>query len=406
MGNQSFTKYIATSSRDLFQLHGFLDTSNDGRAHMKFIHGYGAYLEQWCVMKATLDFPRKQAAGTSHAKIIERFRGASKDELYSALPMLMDTVVKLMELDLGGQIQFTKAGIPAIEMLLSDFNLLWDALCLSMTRLLDIFFDIPQNEAATGFDLYKRFIEIVDTAGGFVDTADSLGRNWSPPDLTAVSTNLAGKLEDYVENGTMQERIESEDEQLVDEYHEPEPEEEPEYYSPDEEEENEAPPSPPPRVATPPRSPTPEASESEASSEESSEEEESGEEVEEEEQVPPAPSPPPQPPAPKAFDPLTDLLGIGEEAYQSKASGYATSNGQVTVYDQTTARMYQRATFENTLQDRVNNVKQTMNSGGRNMHSQNRGHVGSMGMNNAQNMQLALINQQQANMYATQNYQS
>lgn len=392
-GNEKFTAYVAASARDIFVMDSFSDPTGQGRAHMGFIKSYGAYLEQWCAMRAAIDFPRSSrgdGAGTA------KYRTAPVEELYAGLPVMMDTVEKVFALELGGHIRYAPAAQPGITMVLRDLTILWVALTEGMIRLLDLFFELPQDKAPIGLDIYKRYVGIVEVARTFFNMANQLGA-WNAPETTVVSTDLIESMEDYVQNGPQKDRIEP-DFSSEEEY-EPEPEPEP-YYEPEPEyySEEELPPPPPPPPPPRPRTPTPEPEPS--SSSESEEEESSSEEEPEPEEPPP---PPPKPAPPKPFDPLADLLGIEGEANGS-ANGVA--NGQVAVYNPATANMYQRAVFENTMEDRVNNVKSLMAAGGRATQNPNRGQVGMMGMHNAHNMQLALVNQQQANAYATNMYQT
>lgn len=107
---------------------------------------------------------------------------------------------------------------------------------------------------------------------------------------------------------------------------------------------------------------------------------------------------------------MADLLGIeGGGASQPSHNGGSAGAGALTVYGQQgTAGMYSPATFENTVDDRVNNVKNLMNGGrmaprGGNPQQQQQQQMAMMQQQQQMMQQQAYMTQMGgANMYATQ----
>lgn len=359
-GNEKFVTYIAANARSVFRMEFFADATSDGFAHASFIKTYGAYIEQWLAMKAAVDYPAGKSKEDDPANTT-RYRSAGVEELLAALPVMMDTLDALVGIDLSGQIKFSPVATPAFSMILRDLTLLWVAMSEGMIRLLDLYFNLEIPIATIALDVYKRFVEMVNKAQPFFDVARSLNVRWQTPTLGAISLDLIDSMEKYLTIGPQGDK--QEEKYSDEEVYEPEPRREPEpdhyyapepeFYSSEEEEVEHRPPSPPVSVSS-----------------SSSEEEESSSSEDEPEPVPVA-APPPPPPQPKKFDPLADLLGITEGVTAGAAAAPSPTNGaammpqnQVALYNGGPNALVQRATLEQTVDDRVANVKGMMAAGG------------------------------------------
>lgn len=364
-GNEKFVDYVAANQRSIFRMDFFGDPSPEAMMYAPFIRTYGAYIEQWCAMRAAVRFPSgKSKDGDS--TITSRYRAAAVEELLAALPVLMDSLNALFAIDMGGQIRFSPVATPAFSMIFRDLTILWVALSEGMIRLLDLFFELEQDKARIALDVYKRFVDLAGQARPFFETARSINARWQVPKLGEISLDLLDSMQKYVENGPQQPEF-SDEEQYDDEPPEPEPEPyyepEPEYYSEEE-------PEPEPiRMPTPP--PVESSSESEEVEESDTETESESSSEEEPEVLPSVPEiAPTPPPPPKPFDPLADLLGIhsgvGDSSHQNGTGMYASTNPQNTmalqVYGAAGPAMFQRAGLDQTADERIANVKGMMHA--------------------------------------------
>lgn len=372
-GNEKFVEYIAANNRSIFKMDFFADGSPEGFAHTGFIKSYGAYIEQWLAMKAAIKFPPGKSKEDDPA-ITSCYRNSPIEDLLAALPVIMDTVDALIGLQLTGQTRHTPVATPAFTMILRDLTICWVTLSEGLIRLLDLFFQLEIPTAIIALDVYKRFVATVANAQPFFESARSLPTRWQVPELGAISLELVDSMQEYIDNGPQDNTPKEPQFSDEEEYDEPEPEPEPvpeDYYEPEpvyySEEEPE--PLPPPR----PRAPPPmlsSSSSSEVSTEESSEEEE-------EDDTDVLPSAPEPAPAPKPFDPLADLLGIetgiGTNGHATTSAGQPSLALQVYGAQGAVPGMYQPATLEHTVDDRVANVKgimaATAQSGGQHQRS-------------------------------------
>ncbi|CDF34211.1 Phosphatidylinositol-binding clathrin assembly protein [Chondrus crispus] len=391
-GNEKFVEYVAVTYRSMFKMDFFADGSSEGFAHSGFIRTYGAYIEQWLTMKAAINFPPGKSKEDDTA-LTGLYRNASIEDLLAALPVVMDTVDALLGLQLQGQTRHSPVANPAFTMILRDMTIFWITLSEGLIRLLDLYFELDIPKAVIALDVYKRFVAMVSNAQPFFENARSLPLRWQIPELGAISLELMDSMQEYIDRGPQV----PEDPQYSDqeEYDEPEPEPEPEpvpedYYEPEpvyySEEEPEQLPPPRPR-APPPVSSS--SSESEASTEESSSEEEE----DDTDVLPTAPKPAP---TPKPFDPLADLLGI-ETGVTANGHGNMATAAQPAMALQVYGAqgnvpgMYQPATLEHTVDDRVANVKGIMAATTHGGGQQQRSGFGVDGTN----MQVAMYGQQQ-----------
>jgi len=252
-------------------------------------------------MKAAIQFPTARSKENDPANS-QRYRQAAVEELLAALPVLMDTIERLMVIDLAGPVKYTQVASPAFSMILRD-----------------------------------------------LDSTTSLNIRWEAPYLGGISTELSESMEAYLQTGS---KDDTKTVTFQEEIHEPEPLRqpipdyyylpEPLFYTSSEEEEE------PLHIEAPP------SESSESSYEESSSEEDVPE---------PVPEPPPQPqpqPQPKPFDPLKDMLGITTGVGGSSAGATAAPHTQVGLYTGPPAAMVPRANLEQTAEERVANVKGVM----------------------------------------------
>uniref|UniRef100_A0A7S1XGM9 ENTH domain-containing protein n=1 Tax=Compsopogon caeruleus TaxID=31354 RepID=A0A7S1XGM9_9RHOD len=288
-GNEKFTAYVAANARGLFSVTGFGDSSSEGYAYSGFIRSYSQYLEQWCAMKAVINYPAGKSMDSEN--FAQRFEGDNLTLIVNQIPILMDTIVRLQSMEIGGQVRYSPVANPTMIMLLKDLTHLWGSVMTGLKSLTERFFSMDQSLAPEGLKIYQRYLEMVERSSRFFEVARQLLPRWNPPAIDSIPKGLTAKMEDYIKNGPETELIPEEFSDEEEEEPEPEPYYEPDpvdYYS-----ESDPEPEPIYREETPPPP---------SSSEEEEEEEEEEDEEEEEE---PAPPPPPQP-----YDPLKDLLGI------------------------------------------------------------------------------------------------
>lgn len=150
-GNEKFVDYVAANSRSMFKMDFFADATSDGFTHSVFIRSYGAYIEQWLAMKAAVKFPPGKSK-EDDPTITRHYRNAPIEDLRAALPVIMDTVDELFNLQISGPTRFTPAANPDFSMILRDLTILWISLSEGMIRLLDLFLSLDQSSAQISLD--------------------------------------------------------------------------------------------------------------------------------------------------------------------------------------------------------------------------------------------------------------
>jgi outer membrane biosynthesis protein TonB len=408
-GNEKFVDYIAANQRSIFRMDFFGDPSPEAMMYTPLIRTYGAYIEQWCAMRAAVHFPPGKSKDGDSA-ITSRYRDAPVEELLAALPVLMDSLTSMFALELGGQIKYSPVATPAFSMIFRDLTILWVSLSEGMIHLLSLFFSLDTDKARIAVDVYKRFVSLANTARPFFEVARTINARWQVPQLGAIALDLLDSMEKYVENGPAEAEPAFSDEEVYDDEPPPEPEPEP-YYEPEPEYYSEEEPEPEPE---PRRMPVPPPlSSSSSSSSEVEESETESESSDDDGLLPSAPEPAPAaaPAPPKAYDPLADMLGItsgvGDQNGAANGGLYAKQNAaqgmQLQLYGAAGPGMFQRAGIEQTVDERVANVKGLMAAGG----GQQQGVRSGFGVDGA-NMALALyggpaaVQQQQAAMQQQQ----
>mmetsp|Transcript_27548 Transcript_27548/g.107918 ORF Transcript_27548/g.107918 Transcript_27548/m.107918 type:complete len:611 (-) Transcript_27548:1594-3426(-) len=326
-GNPKFVEYFSNKARDTIKLtdwNGFGQSS----LYAPFIRSYSDYLYQWCEMRAKIRFPPGRV-DDDVSFATRHYSGMSSKGVFRDLPVLAETLEKLIAIKLDSAITVSPAGAPALYMIIKDVTYLWVAVTQATLSLIDKFFEMEVGPARISYGLYEQHLSLVPNVRKFFEKLNGLNLNKQLPEVGVVTNELSSSMREYIDNANaLEQDVNYSDEELPEPYYEP-PDD---YFSESD---------PEPEYRPPPRPKTPSTSSSE-------------EEEEEEEEEEPIPQPIPQPiptmvPQQRAFDPLVDLLGMQQ---------MTMAGAPITQYQQP---VYQQPGFQNTGDTRVQSIKAVMN---------------------------------------------